>query len=173
MQQETQALDSFLNEFYRLQNNIYTISDKMDIDGHARILHRCFRSKRKELSKQNLNHASYEDQASKYVLEAIEHKSFERFALSVRMAMHHIEASNPKEAYRYGLIIRDTMTIAERIVFLNWIFYYWPTAKKWFVSYKDKDGNKHPYDYTRGLNPEDFISDEVYNYFYQEPPKNK
>ncbi|MBI6922619.1 hypothetical protein JET68_27900 [Pseudomonas monteilii] len=165
-QDENQVLENFRSEFYRLLDNIFKSSERMNkdedyIDG----LFDRFRNERAMLAELYTSSDVYEIRAEKCVLEAIKYKAFSRFALTIRMAMHHLVESNPKQMYRYATMIKDSMTDKERVVFLTWIYYGWPIARDWFREYVGESGQKHNYGYTEGLEAENFISDKVYKFF--------
>lgn len=165
-QEETQILESFRSEFYRLLDNVFKSSERMNGDeGYVIGLFNQFRSERSVLAELATNSDVYEVEAEKYVLEAIRFKSFSRFALTVRMAMHHLVESKPKQMYRYATMIKNSMSDEERVVFLTWIYYGWPIARDWFREYVGESGQIHNYGYTEGLTAENFISDEVYKFF--------
>jgi hypothetical protein len=165
-QEETQVLESFRSEFYRLLDNVFKSSERMSGDeGYVSGLFNQFRSERSVLAELATNSDVYEVMAKKYVLEAIKFKSFSRFALTVRMAMHHLVESKPKQMYRYATMIKDSMSDEEKIIFLTWIYYGWPNARDWFKEYVGEGGQKYNYGYTEGLEAESFISDKVYKFF--------
>lgn len=165
-QEETQILEGFRSEFYRLLDNISKSSERMNKnEEYIRGLLEQFRKERDVLAELAINGDVYEVMAKNYVVEAIKFKSFSRFALTVRMAMHHLMESKPKQMYRYATMIKDSMSDEEKIIFLTWIYYGWPNARNWFREYVGESGQIHNYGYTEGLTAENFISDEVYKFF--------
>ncbi|WP_281211510.1 hypothetical protein [Pseudomonas fulva] len=165
-QEETQALESFRSEFYRLLDNVFKSSERMNKDAwYVSDLFNRFRSERAVLAESAPNIDAYEIGAKKYVLDAIKFKRFSRFSLTIRMAMHHLVVSKPKQMDRYATMLKDSMSDEERVVFLTWIYYGWPTARDWFREYAGQDGRVYKYGYTDGLEVENFISDEVYKFF--------
>lgn len=91
------------------------------------------------------------------VVGSIEHTKFERFALSVRRAIKHIHTAKMTVGRKFEFMdmLMDSLTLSERIVLLNWAYFYWPEAKKWMAIYR----------LSRGIKLEDFIIDEIAAFF--------
>ena len=175
-QLESQDMLTFREGFYSLRDNMLKLSDSMGGADNEYVLdlYDRIQSERGMLLKQFRPGLEYEKKAKEVMEGIIRHKDFDRYALSVRRAMKQVLNNSPKEIFDYAIVIRDSMTLYERIVFLNWIYYYWDgEARKWFVGTWSDNGKWLSYEFTGGMSPSDLISDEVYNYFNQELPKNK
>lgn len=175
-QLDSQEMLTFREEFYSLRDNMLKLSDRMgrSDNGYVIDLYDEIQAARSMLSEQFNAGPAYEANAREIIIGLIRNKDFDRFALAVRRAMKQVLNSSPKEIFDHAIVIRDSMTLYERIVFLNWIYYFWDgEARKWFVGTWSDNGKWLSYDFTGGMDPSDLISDEVYNYFNQELPKNK
>lgn len=164
VQSDNQELISFRDEFYLLLKNVENKSQKMRPEYLAQLSF-SLKKARATLINHGCNDFVHEALSRKVVVKLIEFGIFEKFATSVRMAMRHVIASKPADMYMYGIIIRDSMSDSERIVFLTWAYYYWSDAKHWFKEFHDADGKITSCEFTRGLKSEDFISDEVFKFF--------
>ncbi|MCE0962651.1 hypothetical protein [Pseudomonas putida] len=173
-QLESQDLLTFREEFYSLRNNILTLSDRMGRRESKYVAHLYdeIQAARIKLVEKFGSGPDYEVNAKDVVVGLIRHQDFDRFALSVRRAMKQVIRKSPKEIFDHAIVIRDSMTLCERTIFLNWIYYYWDKeAREWFVGTRSEDGKWLSYEFTGGMTRGDLISDEVYNYFNQELPR--
>ncbi|MVF50573.1 hypothetical protein F9Z43_14860 [Pseudomonas monteilii] len=166
VQSDDQALSSFRDEFYTLLNIVETKSQKMSASPmYLTGLDSSLKAARTILSNIRCSPSVHEAISREIVLKLIEFGLFEKYALSVRMAMRHVITSKPADMDMYGIIIRDSMSDSERVIFLTWVYYYWRDAKYWFKEFHDADGKITSCEFTRGLKSEDFISDEVFKFF--------
>lgn len=175
-QLESQHLLTFREEFYSLRENMLEMSMGMDRQdsSYVVILYDRIQSARLGLSARYVSGDEYEREAKKFMADLIEGKDFARFALSVRRAIKHVRRHSPNEKYDYTLIIRDSMTHRERVVFLSWIHYFWVgEARWWFLGERDKAGKWLPYHFTLGINASELISDDVFVFFNKELPPDK
>lgn len=177
-QLESQEMLTFREEFYSLRDNMLKLSERMgrNDNGYIVSLYDEIQSARSMLVEQFNAGAAYEANAKEIIVGLIKNRDFDRFALSVRRAMKQVLNNSPKEIFDHAIVIRDSMTLYERIVFLNWIYYFWDGeagARQWFVGTWSDNGKWLSYDFTGGMDASDLISDEVYNYFNQKLPKSR
>lgn len=173
-QLDSQKLLTFRDHFYSLRSNMWSISERMDKEDSAHVIeiYDRIRSERKSLAEKFPDAGEHKLEAKKFLEKLIRHKDFDRFSLSVRRAMKQVDRNNLGEKFDYAIIIRDSMTARERVIFLNWTFYYWRDAKTWFVGTWSQDNKEWlPYEFTGGMDSDDFLSDEVRDYFDQKLPK--
>ncbi|WP_404943655.1 hypothetical protein R1Y13_13760 [Pseudomonas sp. NY8938] len=154
-QHKLYEVETFRSEFYLLLNNIADSSRRHADVEYINSLVKCHREGRVEVLRCLINES--ENKARDIVVGSIEHGPFERFAISIRQAMEHIVTSEIPDRFRYNyaVMVMDSMTKSQRIVLLNWAYFYWPTARSWL--------QHHPF--ARGITADEFICDEVFNFF--------
>lgn len=147
--------ESFRSEFYALLGNVADGSKKYAKPKYVKELINIHRNGRVEV--QNELSGDKEGKAKSIIVGSIEHGRFEQFAIAVRIAIQHIVEADIPDAlkYNYAVILRDALTKHERILLLNWAYFYWPTAKCWLQKYP----------FARGLKAEKFIIDDVHKFF--------
>lgn len=147
--------ESFRSEFYALLGNVADSSKKYAKPKYVKELIALHRNGRAEI--QLSLHGDEKEKAKSVVVSSIEHGRFEKFALSVRMAIQHIVESDISDdlKYNYAVILRDSLTKQERVILLNWAYFYWPKAKYWLQRYP----------FARGFKADKFIIDDVHKFF--------
>ncbi|RNF73178.1 hypothetical protein [Pseudomonas putida] len=154
-QHSLQKMETFRTEFYVLLNNVSQSSQKHAKEDYVQRLIDCHRRGRIQVL--TCAEADRSAEARRIVVESIEYGEFERFAISVRMAIEHIIVSEmpDKARYNYGVMVMDSLSRSERILLLNWSYYYWEKANKWLQQYP----------FARGIRADELITDDVHRFF--------
>lgn len=155
-QQALNRYESFRSEFNDLLDYIENYADKhiRSDDTVAKLLE-CHTNAR--LQFEELPEKDREKEVRKIVVDSIEHKPFERFALAFRRVVKHIRNANVTDDQKYDHIIMliDALSVGERKVLLNWAYFYWGDARRWLPKYP----------FTRGIKSSELVLDEIYKFY--------